>query len=77
MAQLDILAAEGCPAGRFVSIHTPEEKDFGLHRAVVERGAWIEYDHVGRAPDDVLVAMIARARDAGFGHHLLLSHDLG
>jgi phosphotriesterase-related protein len=77
MDQLDILAAENCPAGRFISIHTQEEKDFGLHKALVERGAWIEYDHVGRAPDDVLTAMIARALEAGLGHHLLLSHDLG
>jgi phosphotriesterase-related protein len=77
MDQLDILAAEGCPAGRFISIHTQEEKDFGLHKGLVERGAWIEYDHVGRAPDDVLVAMITRALEAGLGHNLLLSHDLG
>jgi phosphotriesterase-related protein len=75
--QLDILAAEGCPAERFISIHTQEEKDFSLHKALVERGAWIEYDHVGRAPDDVLTAMITRALETGLGHHLLLSHDLG
>jgi len=77
MDQLDILAAEGCPAERFISIHTQEEPDFGLHKAVVDRGAWIEYDHVGRAPDDVLVAMVMRALEAGLGEHLLLSHDLG
>ena len=77
MDQLDILAAENCPAERFISIHTQEEKDFALHKALVERGAWIEYDHVGRAPDDVLVAMITRALAAGLGHHLLISHDLG
>jgi phosphotriesterase-related protein len=77
MDQLDILAAEGCPAQRFISIHTQEEKDFGLHKALVDRGAWIEYDHVGRAPDDVLVAMVTRALEAGLGEHLLLSHDLG
>jgi len=77
MGQLDILQSEGCPADRFISIHTQEEKDFGLHRALVERGAWIEYDHVGRAPDEELVAMVARAIEAGLGEHLLLSHDLG
>jgi phosphotriesterase-related protein len=77
MDQLDILQSEGCPAERFISIHTQEEPDFGLHRALVERGAWIEYDHVGRAPDVELVAMVTRAVEAGLGEHLLLSHDLG
>ncbi len=77
MDQLDILQSEGCAAERFISIHTQEEKDFGLHRALVERGAWIEYDHVGRAPDQELVAMIVRALETGLGEHLLISHDLG
>jgi len=77
MDQLDILQSEGCAAERFISIHTQEEKDFGLHRALVERGAWIEYDHVGRAPDQELVAMIMRALETELGEHLLISHDLG
>jgi len=77
MDQLDILQSEGCAAERFISIHTQEEKDFGLHRALVERGAWIEYDHVGRAPDQELVAMILRALETGLGEHLLISHDFG
>ncbi|WP_244480352.1 esterase [Rhizobium sp. Root1220] len=77
MEQLDILEAEGCSADRFISIHTQEEQDFGLHRALVDRGAWIEYDHVGRAPDDELLAMVTRAIEFELTHHLLLSHDLG
>lgn len=77
MDQLDILAAEGCPAERFISIHTQNEPDFGLHKAVVSRGAWIEYDHVGREPDAVVVPMVMRALEAGLGEHLLLSHDRG
>lgn len=77
MEQLDILQSEGCAAERFISIHTQEEKDFGLHRAVVERGAWIEYDHVGRAPDKEVVALVMRALESGLGKQLLISHDLG
>lgn len=77
MDQLDILAEEGCPAGRFISIHTQEEKDFGLHRALVERGAWIEYDHVGRAPDADVLALVLRAIERGLDRQLLISHDLG
>lgn len=77
MDQLDIIEAEGYRADRFISIHSQEEKDFGLNIAVAQRGAWIEYDHVGRAPDATVSELILRALQAGLGHRLLLSHDRG
>jgi phosphotriesterase-related protein len=77
MDQLDIIEAEGYRADRFISIHTQEEKDFGLNIAVAGRGAWIEYDHVGRAPDPAVSELILRALKAGLGGQLLLSHDRG
>ena len=77
MQQLDIIEAEGYSANRFISIHTQMEPDFELHKALAARGAWIEYDHVGRDPDQNVVALILRALDAGLGRQLLLSHDLG
>lgn len=75
--QLDIIESEGGSASRFLSIHTQEEKDFGLHREVFGRGAWLEFDHIGRAPDADVVALVLRALEAGQGERLLLSHDLG
>ncbi|MDB5562288.1 MAG: esterase [Hyphomicrobiales bacterium] len=77
MDQLDIIEAEGYRADRFISIHTQEEKDFSLNLAVAERGAWIEYDHIGRGDDDEIVALILRVIAAGYAHRLLLSHDRG
>ena len=77
MDQLDIIEAEGHSTSRFISIHTQAEPDFALHQAVAARGAWIEYDHVGREPDDDVVALILKALEAGLGSQLLLSHDLG
>lgn len=77
MDQLDIIEAQGYRADRFISIHSQEEKDFGLNIAVAQRGAWIEYDHVGRAPDATVSELILRALQAGLGHRLLLSHDRG
>jgi phosphotriesterase-related protein len=77
MDQLDIIEAEGYRADRFISIHTQAEPDFGLNRAVAERGAWIEYDHVGRAPDDEVADLIIKALEAGYAAQLLLSHDRG
>ena len=75
--QLDIIEAAGGSASRFLSIHTQEEKDFGLHREVFARGAWLEFDHIGRAPDADIVALVTRALEAGQGERLLLSHDRG
>jgi len=75
--QLDIIEAEGYRADRFISIHTQEEKDFGLNIAVAQRGAWIEYDHVGRSPDAAVSELILRALAADLTSQLLLSHDRG
>lgn len=77
MDQLDIIEAAGYTASRFISIHTQEEPDFEMHLAVARRGAWIEYDHVGRADDDGVIELIHRVLNAGFGDRLLLSHDKG
>jgi phosphotriesterase-related protein len=77
MDQLDIIEDEGYRAERFISIHTQAEPDFELHKAVAARGAWIEYDHVGREPDAEVCELILRALSADLGGQLLLSHDLG
>lgn len=77
MDQLDIIESEGCRADRFISIHTQEERDFGLNLAVAERGAWIEYDHVGRAEDNAVGDLVLRVIEAGRAGQLLLSHDRG
>lgn len=77
MDQLDIVEAAGYDPARFISIHTQEEPDRNMHFAVARRGAWIEYDSIGRADDDQLVGMINRVLDAGLGDRLLLSHDRG
>ncbi len=79
MDQLDILEAAGYTAGRFISIHTQAEPDFALHLAVARRGAWIEYDGIGRwqREDATYIENIHRVLDAGLGDRLLLSHDRG
>ncbi|MFD2649521.1 phosphotriesterase [Devosia albogilva] len=77
MDQLNIIEGEGYRADRFISIHTQAEPDFELHKAVAQRGAWIEYDHVGREPDAEVVPLIGRAIEAGLAEQLLLSHDRG
>jgi phosphotriesterase-related protein len=77
--QLDILEAAGYTAERFIWIHTQNEPDFELHLEMARRGAWIEYDAIGSDSFDDSWHMdhIRRVLDAGFGGHLLLSHDRG
>ena len=77
MDQLDIIEEEGGAPERFISIHTQAEPDFEMHKTVAARGAWIEYDHVGRDPDAAVLALVLKALEAGLGPQLLLSHDLG
>ncbi|MBY3065354.1 esterase [Rhizobium laguerreae] len=77
MDQLNVIEAEGYRADRFISIHTQEEQDFAVNVAVAERGAWIEYDHVGRAGDNEVAELVIKALEAGCGDRLLLSHDRG
>ena len=77
MDQLDIIEAEGYRADRFISIHTQEEQDFALNLAVAARGAWIEYDNIGRADDATITDLIQRVLQAGHGRQLLMSHDTG
>lgn len=77
MDQLDIIEQQGYRADRFISIHTQEEPDFALNRAVADRGAWIEFDHVGRAPDDAVADLVIRALEAGYEAQMLISHDRG
>ncbi|WP_075215956.1 phosphotriesterase family protein [Mongoliimonas terrestris] len=77
LQQMDIIEDEGYTANRFIWIHTQKETDLGFHDAAVARGAWIEYDHVSRDPDEEVKALILRALDAGHADNLLISHDVG
>ena len=77
MDQLDIIEAAGYDPSRFISIHTQLEPDRALHLAVARRGAWIEFDSIGRAEDEEVIGLIHHVLDAGFADQLLLSHDLG
>ena len=76
LAQLDILAAAGLDPSRFVVVHSNAEPDFANHLEYARRGAWVEYDAIGGAPDDAMLALVLRALDAGLVRQLLLSQDV-
>lgn len=77
LQEMDIIEDEGYTARRFIWIHTQKETDLGFHDEAVARGAWIEYDHVFRDPDDQVRELILRALEAGQLRQLLVSHDVG
>ncbi len=81
LVQLDLLESEGLPPGRFVWIHAQREPDVSLHREVARRGAWLEYDGIGRrrmpqGSEDRFVWLVLKALDSGLEDRLLLSGDM-
>ncbi|TNM59684.1 esterase [Streptomyces sp. NP160] len=77
LQQIAVAAAEGLPPGRFLSIHTQLTADAGLRQAVVDAGAWIEYDHVGQGDDAAALRLVLDSLEAGHEDRLLVSHDAG
>ncbi|WP_432491215.1 phosphotriesterase family protein [Kineococcus gypseus] len=80
LGQIDLAVAEGLAPERFLSIHTQTITDPGLRRAIVERGAWIEFDDVGQSGRDGharTLALVLDSLEAGQAGRLLLSHDAG
>lgn len=75
--QLDMIERAGYTADRYIWIHASADEDFALNLEMARRGAWIEYDWIGGAPDAIFIERIMRMLDAGLGDHLLLSHDRG
>jgi len=79
LAQLDLLEAEGVPAGRVIIGHCDMVPDRDYHRALAERGAWVEFDTISAGNDYHLertVRAVHALVNAGFADRILLSHDV-
>jgi phosphotriesterase-related protein len=81
LEQLDVLEATGLSPERFVWIHAQREPDFSLHLEAARRGAWLEYDGIGRkrmpqGTDGAFVELVLRALHNGLAERLLLSGDM-
>ena len=77
LRQLEIAVAEGLSPDRFLSIHTQTLHDEGVRRAILDQGAWIEFDDVGQGPDHDTLDLVLTTLEAGYGGQVLLSHDAG
>jgi phosphotriesterase-related protein len=77
--QLDVLEEEGVDPGRVIVGHSDTVPDPAYHRAIAERGAYVEFDTVqGESEWDTRqrIDFIRALLDAGFEDRLLLSHDV-
>lgn len=79
--QLNLLVGEGMDPGRVVIGHADSNLDIDYALAVLDRGANIEFDLLGRSGDYAtaheaqLVEEIVELLERGYIHRLLLSHD--
>lgn len=77
-SQLDIIESVGAPPDCFVWIHAHQEPDVTIHHELGQRGAWVEYDGIGKPEDDSrFIELTQRGLDAGLRNRLLLSQDRG
>jgi phosphotriesterase-related protein len=83
LAQLDVFEDEGADLSRVVIGHADSNPDPGYHRAIVERGATVEFDFLGmtftpleRHGEDRIVAAICDLLAAGHADRILLSQDV-
>jgi len=76
--QIDILESID-PAIRFIWVHAQNESNRSLHLQLAARGVYIEFDSLGWNPgqDSTYIAAIKNLLAAGYGDHILLSHDAG
>ena len=75
-AQLDILEAEGVPAGRVIVGHCDTVADTGYHRSLAERGAFVQFDTIQGESDydtQLRIGFVRSLVDAGLGDRVLLS----
>jgi len=75
---LDVFEAEGVDPGRVIIGHTDENADIRQLLALAKRGAYVQFDVIGKTHwllDETRVELLARLVDGGHADRLLLSTD--
>jgi len=75
---LDVFEAEGVDPARVIIGHTDENADIRQLLSLAKRGAYVQFDVVGKSHwllDETRVELLARLVDGGHGDRLLLSTD--
>lgn len=77
---IDILGGHGVEPDRIILGHMDRNPDAELHAEVAARGAWLEYDTIGRTkyrPDSEILDLIEAVAGAGHLDRLMLGLDMG
>lgn len=79
MAQLDLLATEGVPAGSVLISHTDKVDDLGYVTEVAAAGAILEFDQTirqrGQGVEGISLRLLAGLIEAGYEDHIVVSAD--
>ena len=84
---LDVLGEYGVPPDRVIVGHSDVYKDAAYHAALMDRGAYVQYDNIGSSLDaprgerellDLIVKLVRGASSKGrrYTQRILLSHDI-
>lgn len=77
---IDLLGDHGVAPERIILAHLDRNPDAELHTEIAARGAWLEYDTIGRTkyrPDSEILDLIEAVAGEGHLDRLLLGLDLG
>jgi predicted metal-dependent phosphotriesterase family hydrolase len=80
LEQIAAFRAEGVDPTLVVIGHVDRKLDYDYHKAMLDTGANLIYDHLSKekyAPDSLRVAMLMRLIEEGYGGQLMLSGDFG
>lgn len=78
MMHLDLFESEGVDPARVIIGHTDENSDIRQLVALAERGAYVQFDVIGKVHwllDETRVELLCQLVDKGYENHLLLSTD--
>ena len=76
---LDLLEEAGVPLDRVLICHLDRNPDLFLHKQILERGAFLEYDTPSRfkyQPESIVIDLMRSLIAAGFGDRLMLGGDM-
>lgn len=79
LAQLDILEGAGADLSKVSISHQDLNGDVNTHVEIARRGAWVQYDTVGKEryqSDDRRLQMVMEMAERGWAHRLMLSCDI-
>jgi phosphotriesterase-related protein len=76
LEELDIVASQGLPGEQFCWVHA-QYTDVSFHKQAAERDAYLGFDGLEPAEEELYVRWVLDALEAGLEDHMLLSHDAG